>query len=162
MTSAPIALSFYEISVSFHIIFALVGLGSSFAFPFMFAAAGEDTQKLAWTLGVVQTIIQKLISPLAVLVLITGLYQVADSRYSFADDQWLGIGFALFAIYMGILGAVMTPSTKKALALAEAESGSGQAPSPELAAILKKMNALGPVLGFLIIATVFLMEAKPF
>lgn len=160
--SVPVAITFYSVSVSFHIIFSLVGFGSAFAFPFMFASAGEDTQKLAWTLGVVNTVMTKLISPLAVLVLLTGLYQVSDSHYSFSDDQWLGVSFVLFVAYMGIVGAIITPSTRKAKKLAEAEAGSSAAPSPELAAELKKQNALGPVLGVLIFIIVFLMEAKPF
>lgn len=160
MPSVPVATDFYTVVVAFHVIFALVGLGSAFAFPFIGAAAKANPQNTAFALKVNLTIITKWISPMAVLVLLTGLYQVFDGPYSFENDQWLGVSFALFIVYMGIVGAITTPGTRRALELAEENPGGP--PPQEMISLIQRNAKLGPVLGGLIILITFLMEAKPF
>ena len=107
------------------------------------------------------TVQTKLIQPASVLILLTGFYQVWDGPYSFSDG-WLSIAFALFAIYMGIVGAVSLPTTKKALELAKEAKASGSDYQPELFQLIAKNAKVGPILGLLIVAITFLMEAKPF
>ncbi|MGB0872977.1 MAG: DUF2269 family protein [Solirubrobacterales bacterium] len=162
MSTVPLAfdLTFYSLIVSLHVIFAVIGLGSAFAFPFIGALAQKNPQHTVFALEVNFTIIKKWISPMAVLILITGLYQVFDGPYSFGDDHWLDISFALFIVYMGIIGAITTPGTRRALELAR-ESAGGPPPQ-EMIALIQRNAKLGPLLGGIIILTTFLMEAKPF
>lgn len=162
MLTLPLALTFYSIVVSFHVIFAVIGIGAAFSFPFIGAQAKESPESVPFALGVMNTIQTKWIQPMAVLVLLTGLYQVWKGPYSFSDDQWLGIAFALFAIYMGIIGALTIPGTRKALELANGWKESGGPPPPEMISLIQRNAKIGPILGVLIVLITFLMEAKPF
>ncbi len=83
MPAVPVALDLYTVVVSFHVIFALVGLGSAFAFPFIGMQAKANPQHTAFALKVNLIMITKWISPMAVLVLLTGIYQAIDGPYSF-------------------------------------------------------------------------------
>ena len=158
----PLALTFYSVVVSFHVIFAVIGIGSAFAFPFLAEKAKKSPQNIKFTLDTMLTIQTKWVQPLATLVLLTGLYQVWKGPYSFSDDQWLGIAFALFAIYMGLMGAVTIKGTRRALQLVTDAEAAGTPPPPELGKILERNGKVGPILGLLIIAITFLMETKPF
>ena len=61
-----------------------------------------------------------------------------------------------------IVGAVSLPTTRKALELAKAAKASGSEYPPELFQLIAKNAKVGPILGLLIVAITFLMEAKPF
>lgn len=160
MSSVPLAIDFYTFIVSLHVIFVVIGLGSAFAFPFIGMLAKKNPQNTAFVLEFNLTLITKWISPMAVLVLLTGLYQAFDGPYSFGDDHWLDLSFALFIIYMGILGAITTPGTRRALELAK-ESAGGPPPA-EMISLIQRNAKLGPVMGGIIVLVTFLMEAKPF
>lgn len=160
MTGVPLAIDFYTFVVSLHVIFAVIGLGSAFAFPFVGMMAKKNPQHTAFALELNLTIITKWISPMAVLVLITGLYQVFDGPYSFGDDHWLDLSFALFIVYMGLVGAITTPGTRRALELAKENPGGP--PPAEMISLIQRNAKLGPVLGGMIILITFLMEAKVF
>lgn len=160
MPAVPVATDFYTVVVAFHVIFALIGLGSAFAFPFIGALAKANPQNTVFALKVNLTIITKWISPMAVLVLLTGIYQAIDGPYSFGDAKWLDASLVLFIVYMGIIGAITTPGTRRALALAEENPGGP--PPQEMISLIQRNAKLGPILGLMIIAITFLMEAKPF
>lgn len=162
MLTVPLALTFYSVVLSLHVIFAIVGIGAAFAFPFLGAKAKNSPENLPFTLDAMLTIQVKWIQPMATLVLLTGLYQVWKGPASFADDHWLGIAFALFAVYMGLLGAVTIKGTRRALELVTEANAVGTPPGPELGAILQRNGKVGPPMGFLIVAITFLMEAQPF
>lgn len=160
MPAVPVATDLYTVVVAFHVIFALIGLGSAFAFPFIGAMAKANPQHTAFALKVNLTIITKWISPMAVLVLLTGIYQAIDGPYSFGDAKWLDVSLALFIVYMGLVGAVTTPATRRALQLAEENPGGP--PPQEMISLIQRTAKLGPILGLMIITITFLMEAKPF
>lgn len=160
MFSVPLALDFYTVVVSLHVVFAVIGLGSAFAFPFIGMLAQKHPQNTAFALEVNYTIIKKWISPMAVLVLLTGLYQVFEGPYQFGDERWLDLSFALFIVYMGLIGAIVTPGTRRALELAK-ESAGGPPPA-EMISLIQRNSKLGPVLGGIIILITFLMESKAF
>jgi hypothetical protein len=162
VSTLPLALTFYSVVVSFHVIFAIIGIGTGFSFPFLGAKAKNSPENLPFTLDTMLTIQVKWIQPMATLVLLTGLYQVWKGPYSFSDDQWLGIAFALFAIYMGLLGAVTIKGTRRALEIVTEAKAAGTPPGPDLGKILERNGKVGPLMGLLIVTITFLMEAKPF
>jgi uncharacterized membrane protein len=161
MSNVPLALSFYSVSVAFHVIFALIGFGAAFCFPFIGIAAKSSPQNVPFALNVILTVMTRWVGPMAVLVLVTGIYQSVDGPYDFSDT-WLGLSFVLFIVYMGVFGALMVPGTRRARDLAVEASAEPGPPPPELLSLLERNSKLGPFLGLLLVVIVFLMEAKPF
>jgi hypothetical protein len=162
MHSVPLALSFYSVVVAFHVIFAVIGLGAAFAFPFLGMAAKASPQNLPFALTVHLTVMRRWIGPMSLLVLITGIYLVADGGYDLLDDVWISASLALFVIYMGLKDGLVVPSTQRALDLITKSAPSEGPPPAEMLAILQRNAKIGPVLGLLLATIVFLMETKPF
>lgn len=155
------AIQFYDIVLWVHITAVVLAWGGTFTYPVLGAIAkGRGPADLA-TLHRFQLVLTKRwITPFMVLVLLAGLYLVADGPYSFSD-AWVGITFVILLIVFGMVGAIFGPLEKRMLELAERDAAAG-AISAEYEAAEKKAATAGMTAGLLIIAAIFFMTVKPF
>ena len=93
------------------------------------------------------------------VILVTGLGLISESPAvigQFGDARWLHIGIALFVIYAGLGTGFAAPRMRKAVTAAQAGN------SAEVRRLLDPLDkVVGPILGLLLAAILYLMLIKP-
>ena len=147
---------------------AIVAFGPLFAFPlFISVTERRDLLSLPVVLRAVNRTERMLVVPAGALVGFTGVYQAIDGPFSFDDDLWMTIGFALYLVVFGALVLVVEPMRAQAADEADRmldEAGEDDEVLPLSDAYRARMrlpNALMPAIGILILFVVYLMEVKP-
>lgn len=159
----PLALTFYELVVSLHVIFVIVMLGVSFGFMFISAAARAEPPHMLFALGVTRTIQEKLVIPGIPLILGTGLYLAIDGDWHDRPDHlWLIVSEAWYLVAIAVSLLLAYPAVKTMQAEAEKKGGEPGPPSEAFMAKAKIMSKVGPFLSVSVIGIAFLMMAKPF
>jgi uncharacterized membrane protein len=156
--------SLYDVSVALHVIAVVAGFGPTFAYPVVqLAAERRDPAALPFALGAILRISRTLAVPGAVLVGLTGAYQVAEGPWSLARDAWLALGVALYvAVFATALG-FLVPSLRRAEAEARRMTAAGEPGlSPEYLRAVRPLKLAGGAVGAGVVAIVVLMELKPF
>ena len=147
---------------------AIVAFGPLFAFPlFISVTERRDLLSLPVVLRSVNRVERTIVVPVGALVGFTGVYQAIDGPYSFDDDLWMTIGFALYLLMFGVLVLVVEPM--RAQAADEAERMLDEAAEdidhlPLSGAYRDQMrlpNALMPAIAIVVLFVVYLMEVKP-
>jgi uncharacterized membrane protein len=155
----------YSVSVFVHVAAVVVGFGSTYALAVTFPVAmTAGTQYLPFVHQLGLALNRWLATPALVVVLATGLYQVADDdgrQISFGDG-WVSAGFVILIILGGLIGAVFIPGERRLLAMAERDLATGSTEmSAEYDAAAKRSGMFGALAGVLILLAVFLMVTKP-
>jgi hypothetical protein len=176
-----VAASLYEIVLALHIMGVVLAFGVTFAYPIMFAvAARSDPRSLPVLHRIEYTTERWLVNPGLLVVVAAGVFLASDGHHwSEFFVQW-GLGAAI--VIGAVVGSVMIPTAKRAEQLAArdlaAASARGavtpgeQAPptlsehalaalSDEYRATARRLESVGPLLGVLVLATIFIMAVKP-
>jgi hypothetical protein len=163
-----LAVDVYEISVAIHVMASIVAFGPLFAFPlFISVTERRDLLSLPVVLRAVNRTERAIVVPVGAIVGFTGVYQAIDGPYTFDDDVWMTIGFALYLVVFGLLVLLVEPLRAQAAdeadrMLDEAEEDVDHLPlSDAYRARMRLPNALMPAIGIVILFVVYLMEVKP-
>jgi uncharacterized membrane protein len=145
----------YDASVAIHVVAAIIGFGATFSYPVIqLVAERRGLLAVATGLETILTISRRVAVPAAVVVGLTGIYQLIDGPYSLGD-LWLGAGFVLYLAVMVVAVAYLAPAYARARAAAERGS------QTEYAEAIRGTRIVGPVLAAAIVAIAVLMEVKP-
>jgi uncharacterized membrane protein len=155
----------YNISLFLHISAVVVGFGATYAEAIAFPIAmSADKSHLPYVHKLALAINQRLATPALVVVLATGLYQVAqdDGRGWSLGDPWLSSTFAILIVLGGLIGGYFVPTDRKLMTMVERDlaSESGEL-SVEYQALAKRIGMIGALAGVLVLLAVFLMVTKP-
>ena len=159
-------MTLYEASVAVHVGAAVLGFGPTFAYPVIqFAAERHDRRALPFAIGAILRISRTLAVPMAVVVGLTGAFQIADGPWSLGD-AWLAAGLALYLAVFGVAVGYLVPALRSAQAEAErmvAAAAPDEPPalSPEYLRITRGLKLAGAAVGASVLAIVALMELKP-
>ena len=147
---------------------AIVAFGPLFAFPlFISVTERRDLLSLPVVLRAVNRTERAIVVPVGALVGFTGVYLAIDGPYTFDDDVWMTIGFALYLLVFGVLVLAVEPLRAQAAdeaerMLDEADEDAEHLPlSDAYRARMRLPNALMPAIGVVILFVVYLMEVKP-
>jgi uncharacterized membrane protein len=163
MILAPAA-SLYDYILGVHIIAVVVGFGSTFALPVMFAvAARRDPRSLPVLHRIEITIARYVVNPGLLLVILAGIYLASKGHHwSEFFVQW-GLGAAI--VIGAVVGGVLVPTAKRAERVAArdvaAATGAEIEMSVEYQGLVKRLTVLGSGLGVLVLLTVLFMAVKP-
>jgi uncharacterized membrane protein len=155
-----LAVTFYDVVLTVHILAVVVAFGVVFAYPVIDAQvrrAGPADLAALHRLHVV--LARRLITPAMTVVLLAGLYLALD-RWSLGDP-WISATFAILIVLFGLTGAVLTPADVRLAELAERDAKAGGGPSAEYEREAQRANAFGGLALLLVIVAIFLMVAKP-
>jgi uncharacterized membrane protein len=160
-----LAVTNLEFSLFIHITAAIVGLGVTFAEGLTYPVAMRmDPRHLPYKHRLQLAINVFLALPALVVVLATGLYQVAELDYQLGDF-WLSGTMTIVVVLALMLIAYFIPEDRRLQAMVErdiAASGSGEvAISPEYRRRVGIEAAAGTFADLLVIAAVYLMVTKP-
>ena len=154
----------YSISLFLHIAAVVVGFGSTYALALTFPVAQKlDNRHLPYVHALGVAIARYLATPGLVIVLLTGMYQVAEDEnrgYDFGDP-WISASFLILIILGGLTGGYFIPTDKRLGAMAERDLQGGGEPSDEYTRGAKRSGAVGALAGVLVLVAVFLMTTKP-
>lgn len=146
----------YLILVWLHVVAAAVAVGTNVTYGVWMARVRNAPAALPFTLATVKVLDDRMANPAYGVAGITGVFLVWLGPFDFSTP-WVAASTVLFAIVAGLGFVAYTPTLRSQVELAVA----GRASSPEFAALAKRGAMLGPVLGVLVIAILFLMAVKP-
>jgi uncharacterized membrane protein len=157
--------SFYSVVIFIHIVSAIVAFGVTFAYPIIFRALRpSDLAHAPWFHRVQGNIGKFLISPAAVLILLSGLYLVWKGAYDFGDG-FVGGGIAIIVILLGLGGAFFSRKEDQLIALSERDLAAGLGAdgklSDEYESVTQQVARVGMLSSALVLVAVFLMVVKP-
>lgn len=161
----PLAVSVYQLSVWIHICAVVIGFGMTFVEAILFPVALSLNARYLPLVHRLQIVINKnFATPALLIVLITGIYQVADAGWGFGSF-WISASFLIVIVLGGMLGAYFIPSDRKLGSMIEGEiAAAGDAalePSDAYMAKARFQGIMGAITGILIIVAIFLMVVKP-
>ncbi len=156
-----LAIGFYDVVLTIHILAVVVAFGVVFSYPVLdawFRRAVPGDLAALHELHVV--LAQRVISPAMVVVLLAGLYLAFQDPWSLGDP-WISATFAILFVLFGLTGAVLTPGDRRLAQLAERDASSGGGPSADYERERRRVDAVGGLALLLVIVAIFLMVAKP-
>ena len=164
----PIAVSSYELSVFIHVTAVVVGFGATFAESVMFPVAFKtSTRYLPYVHRLQLTLNQFFAAPALLIVLATGIYQMAEGNWSYGD-LWVSGSLTIVAIIAILNFAFFIPSDRRLLPMVEralADAGGRELQLSDLPEDYQRagraQGILGTFTGILLVIAVYMMVTKP-
>jgi hypothetical protein len=160
------AVAFPDVILAVHILGAVVGFGTVFAFPVLFAAASRsDPAVIPWLLRARQRVGRQLVNPGLTVVMLAGIYLASD------EHQWSNfyVGWGIVAaIVIGALeGSLIIRPAGRLATLAERDLAATAVPSggqrtsatwsSEYTAEVRRFALAGNAMAGIVVLTVFFM-----
>jgi len=155
-----LALTFYSVVLSVHIMAVVVAFGVMFAYPAFIPWARRAHPEAMPVIHEVSVRVGRLIvSPAMVLVLICGIYLASDADAW--SEVWVSVPLLILIVIGGLGGMVFAPSDRKLAELARRDLSAGGELSEEYDALFRRVAFFGYVTAALVLIAIFFMAAKP-
>jgi uncharacterized membrane protein len=152
----------YKIALFLHILAVVLAFGPTFGYGvFVAIAEGSAPRSVPTVLRGIQAVDRYLVQPGLIVVLLAGIYLLADGPWE-ASDAFISLGFLAIIVLFGMSHAFFRPQTTKALELAERDLGSGDTLGTEYEAVSERLANGGKLAGLIVVVTIFFMAYKPF
>jgi hypothetical protein len=143
----PLAVQFYDVVVSIHVMAVVAAFGIWFAYPLLVprgdAAAHRAQVRVA----------RMVVTPAGTLALLAGIYLASDRSYW--DKSWVGVPLVILIVLMGITGGYFIPGQQRLAELAQHGAG------PQYDALAGQVARVALVAAGLVVIAVFFMVVKP-
>jgi uncharacterized membrane protein len=160
----PIAvIDVHTVVLFVHILAVVVGFGVIFTYPLLDAYARRANVVDLVALHRFQVFLtSRVIQPALLVILVAGIYLATDGDRGYSlGDPWISAAFAILIVIGALAGAIIAPTEKKLLALAQRELKPGQTPSDAYEHEAIKLARFGGLASLLIVVALFLMVTKP-
>ncbi len=162
----PVAVEFYNVVLFFHILAVVLAFGPTFAYPMFLAMAERTDPRALPAVGKAIIAWDRIGQALLLVILIAGIYMVADSPAWEVSDFYISWGFLSVIVIGGASGAYFTPKTKQLIEIVERDVAASNAGAVTLSAEFQALNQqvakVGTAVGIFTILTIYVMTAKPF
>lgn len=149
-------MALYKVLLFLHVLSVIVGFGPTFALPGLMKLRGQPPSAAVLR---AEYIISRYATIGLGVVLLTGLGLISESPAvigGFGDARWLHIGITLFVVLAGLGTGYAHPRMRKAVKAGEAGD------TAEVRRLLDPLDkVVGPILGLLVAAILYLMLFKP-
>jgi uncharacterized membrane protein len=152
-------LASYRILLSLHILAVVVGLGVTFALPFLQAfAERQGVGPTRFVLRFSRRLDKFVVWPGAALVFLFGLGLVFSDQTGYKDDMpaWLTISIVWYLAAVALAIFVLRPTVDKALASLESSRDDGPLPAA-YQPYSKRIQMLGGILGLSVVGIAIMM-----
>jgi uncharacterized membrane protein len=162
----PNHISFYNVVLFIHIATVVIAFGGLFTYGVAQAVVTRPDQRrhVPFWHHLQHEIGKKIITPGAILILITGIYLAAEGNFEFSN-VFVTVGFVAIIVLLGLGHAFFMPTEVRAAEAAErdiAAAGSGEVElGPEYQALAKRLAGVGIATNLFILAVIFVMVIKP-
>jgi uncharacterized membrane protein len=155
----------YDLLLTLHVLAVVVGLGPTFAYPFLQVAAERSAPRsIPYFARVMQRIDRIFVIPALLLIPATGILVVVEGGLSFGLP-WVSAGFLVIAILLVLELAILLPCERRMADLAErdiaASGGAEPALSAEYRAVSRRFAMVGGFASLLVVIAVVVMVLKP-
>ena len=147
----------YKFALFLHILAVVLAFGPTFGYAFFFSVTPQFPRATPAILAGIQKIDRYLVQPGMIVLLLAGIYLLADGPWE-TSDAFVSIGFLAISVLFGLQHGVFRPKTRPARELAERDLKSGD----ELGPVSERLSKVGSLAGLIVVVTVFFMAYKPF
>jgi hypothetical protein len=141
-----------------HILAVVAAFGPTFAFGVIAALGRKKPEHIAFAAEAMDTIQRRMVIPAAAVVPILGTLLIYTGHFDLWKSEWLLIAIGLYIVLFGFAVFVQNPNSARMVQLL-ATPGGGT--SPEAAALGKKLQMGGSILGTLVLIILVLMVWRP-
>jgi uncharacterized SAM-binding protein YcdF (DUF218 family) len=142
----PVAIVFYDVVLSIHVMAVVAAFGVWFAYPLLVARGDAGAHRAQVRVA------RMVVTPAGSLALLAGVYLASDRSYW--SEVWVSVPLVILIVLMGITGGYFIPRQERLAQLAE---GGG----PEYAALATQVARVAFVAAALVVVAIFFMVAKP-
>jgi uncharacterized membrane protein len=157
-----LALTFYSVVLSVHIMAVVIAFGSSFAYPVFMPWARRNHPGAMPVIHELSDRLGKLVmSPAMVLVLLAGIYLASDADAW--SESWVSIPLVILIVIGALGGMFFAPNERRLAELARRDlgpEGRGEL-SAEYDALFGRVAVAGYAVCALVLIAIFFMTAKP-
>ena len=139
-----------------HIVAACIGVGSTFTYAMWFSLARRQSDRMGIVLQGVKLLDGWVAKPAFIIAGLSGALLVYASGMAWAT-LWVWLSLMFYAVSTLIATRIAGPLLDRQMAL---YAGKG-AEDPEFQAVAMRSKRLGPVLGLMTMAILYLMVFKP-
>jgi uncharacterized membrane protein len=157
----PLAITFYSVVLSVHIMAVVVAFGTSFAYPVFMPWARKNHPRAMPVIHEMSDRLGKLVmSPAIVVVLVCGIYLASDADVW--SESWVSVPLVILIVIGGLGGAFFAPKERQLAALATRDLGAGAGElSAEYDALFRRVAVGGYTVCVLVLIAIFFMTVKP-
>ncbi|MCW2984035.1 MAG: hypothetical protein JWR63_1605 [Conexibacter sp.] len=155
-----LAITFYSVVLSVHIMAVVVAFGTIFAYPaFMPWARRNHPQAMPVIHELSGRLGRLVISPAMALVLICGIYLASDADAW--SKSWVSVPLVILLVIGGLAGMFFAPSDRRLGELARRDLAGDGALSAEYDALFRRVAIAGLATCALVLIAIFFMTVKP-
>jgi uncharacterized membrane protein len=151
----------YRIALFLHILAVVLAFGPTFGYALFFSVAPQYPRATPAILAGVQRCDRYLVNPGMIVLLLAGIYLLADGHWD-AGDAFITVGFIAIIVLFGLQHGFFQPQTRRAKELAERDLKSGDELSEEFLGVTSRISRVGTLAGVIVMVTIFFMAYKPF
>jgi amino acid permease len=150
----------YSVGLFIHILAVVLAFGPTFGYGILFSVLPNYPQATPALLAGIQKIDRYLVTPGLVVVLLAGLYVMSEGNWD-GSEAFITVGFVAIIALFGLQHGFFRPQTAKAKALAERDLKAGDTLSAEFEEVSRRLGAVGPIAGLIVVVTIFFMTVQP-
>jgi len=139
-----------------HVLAAITAVGANLTYTYWLRYAGQDRDRLVWTMKGIRRLDNFVATPAYVVLLITGILMVVGGVFSF-QTGWIMAAIALYLVVVVVGIAFYAPALKRQISEAEIDPT-----SPTYAAAARRSSLFGMFTTAVVLVIVTLMVTKPF
>lgn len=163
MLLASITGADYKIALFLHVLAVVLAFGPTFGYALFFSVAPQFPRATPAILAGVQKCDRYLVTPGMIVLLVAGIYMLAESDDVYDQgDAFISVGFLAVIALFAFQGAFFQPRTRKAKEIAERDLEQGDTLSAEFEELSKRIRQVGSFAGLIVVVTIFFMTYKPF
>jgi hypothetical protein len=151
----------YKIALVLHILAVVLAFGPTFGYGIFFSVTPQFPRATPAILAGVQKTDRYLVNPGMIVLLLAGIYLLADGPWK-GSDAFVSVGFLAILVLFGLQHGFFQPKVRQARALAERDLKVGDELSEEFIALSARIGQVGMIAGLIVVVTVFFMAYKPF
>jgi hypothetical protein len=160
-----LAILFYDVVVSVHVMAIVIAFGVTFAYSVLIPFVLRRHPQAIPAVHAAQTAIgRRLIAPFGGIALLAGAYLASDR--DLWGEPWVIVPLVILLTLLALGGAYFSPSERRLSELAgrdlQAAAGGEVSWSGEYQALLRRVAIVGLVTNVLVLVAIFFMVAKPF
>lgn len=151
----------YKFALFLHILAVVLAFGPTFGYALFFSVVPQHPRATPAILAGIQKTDRYLVNPGMVVLLLAGIYLLADGPWK-TSDAFISVGFLAIIALFGLQHGFFQPKVRQARALAERDLKSDDALSDEFTALGDRIGKVGSLAGLAVVVTIFFMAYKPF
>jgi uncharacterized membrane protein len=155
-----LAITFYSVVLSVHIMAVVVAFGTTFAYPAFMPWARKNHPAAMPVIHEMSGRLGRLVmSPAMVLVLVCGIYLASDADAW--SETWVSVPLVILVVIGGLGGGFFAPRERQLAALAQRDLADGGELSAEYDDVFRQVAIAGLATCALVLIAIFFMAAKP-